>query len=643
MYLIKKYYSEITGLIVFVIYMFTIAPSVLQIDTGELSAVQFTLGIAHPTGYPLFTLVGYIFLQLPLPFTKIFQANLLASIWCAAAIIFFARSSMLILDNIYLSKKLGKTKKNTKVKKQKEKAITPDKQIEVYDSWTKIIAVIAGALVLAFSKTFWFQSTSVEVYSLHLFLLNLIIYFSLKAYYSNENLKYWLLLAGCTALGFSNHMTTLLILPGIAFLFYSKEKFTKRTIQKNGYMAGLFAVVLALFYSYLPIRASQNPLINWGNPVDLERFMRHFTGKQYQVWLFSSFDAAKKQLTYFFDNLPNEFSFIVLMIAFIGLFLTYKRSRKVFFFIIISFVFTVLYSINYDIVDIDSYFLLAYISLALFAVFGLAAVIKFMTDRKIKLVFACLIIALPISFQLYINFNEIDQSGIYTYEDYTKELLGSVEENSVIFSYQWDYFLSASYYFQFVENYRRDVAVIDKELLRRSWYYDQISNAYPGITDKLKPEIGAFLKALKPFERSENFDANLLERLYQQIMTKLVSKNINKRGYYIGPELVENEIRQDQFRLPDGYMIVPHLFLYKVVKGNDYVPAPEPKFKIQFPQKKNRYIKFIERMIVTMLSNRALYEMQYNKIDKARQYVKKIVNEFPSSTILPQLKALLKK
>ncbi|MFA7420189.1 MAG: DUF2723 domain-containing protein, partial [Melioribacteraceae bacterium] len=73
---LKKYYAFISALIVFIVYLFTLAPSVIQIDSGELATVQSTLGIAHPTGYPLFTIIGYLFLKLPLPFTKIYQANL---------------------------------------------------------------------------------------------------------------------------------------------------------------------------------------------------------------------------------------------------------------------------------------------------------------------------------------------------------------------------------------------------------------------------------------------------------------------------------------------------------------------------------------------------------------------------------------
>jgi len=100
MVLIKKYFYVFTGLTVLIIYIITVAPSVVQIDSGELAAVQATLGIAHPTGYPLFTIIGYLFSLIPLPFSKIFQLNLLAAIYCSAGIAIFICTVKLVLDNI---------------------------------------------------------------------------------------------------------------------------------------------------------------------------------------------------------------------------------------------------------------------------------------------------------------------------------------------------------------------------------------------------------------------------------------------------------------------------------------------------------------------------------------------------------------
>ena len=181
MNLLKKYFSAFTSIIVFIIYLFTLAPSVIQIDSGELATVQYTLGIAHPTGYPLFTMLGFLFLQIPLGIRKITQANLLAAIWSAFAIYFFIKVLIVLLINV-------EEKKNNVVSKKKQKTVAAIK----FNEDQKIFSIIAAAFFLAFSKTFWIQSTSVEVYSFQTMLFALILFFSLKAFRSKECSNSWL-------------------------------------------------------------------------------------------------------------------------------------------------------------------------------------------------------------------------------------------------------------------------------------------------------------------------------------------------------------------------------------------------------------------------------------------------------------------
>ncbi len=631
---LKKYYAVLTGLAVFIFYLFTLAPTIIQIDAGELTSVQVLLGIAHPTGYPLFTIVGHLFSLIPLPLSKAFQQNILAAIWCSLGVSVFVYTSKLVLDNLnsfQIVKKIQTKKTKSKQNKSKKEISSQNKELP---ELKKYIASILGGLVLAFDKTFWFQSTSVEVYSLQIFLFTLIILFLIKAYLykGEEKLSFknpWIFLAIALALGFSNHMTTLLILPGIAYLYFDKNKFNSASFKKIGLMLIVFFGLLILFYSYLPIRASQEPLINWGNPTNLEKIYRHISGKQYQVWLFSSTAAAKKQLTYFINNIPSEFS-ISLLIILIGLFVSYARARKFFIFSLITFLTAVLYSINYDIHDIDSYFLLAYIALGFFAVFGIIKILAVLKFKKYTYAVSTIIVALFIFTQIFVNYDEVDQSDVYAFEDYSKAVLNSVDQNSIIFSYLWDYLISPSYYVQFVENYRRDDIVIDKELLRRSWYFNQIETDHPGVLDSLQNDIKLFKEALVPFERGEkDYNSQQLEILYRRIMTGLVSTNIDKRSFYVGQELFENEMQKGQFALPQGYTLVPDLFLFKVVKGNNYVPAPDPKFKIRFPKHEDSYTKFLENFVGTMLARRAVYEIQYDKIDRARLYINKIKSDFP--------------
>jgi Protein O-mannosyl-transferase TMEM260-like len=635
---LKKYYWFIAAIFVFIIYQFTLAPSVVEIDSGELATVQALLGIAHPTGYPLFTIIGYLFSLIPFPFSKIYQLNLLASIWCSLGIGIFVYNCKFILENFADSIKV-KNQQTNKEKTKKDKSNSANKKLNSNQS-TIIVASIFAGLLLAFSITFWDQSTSVEVYSLQIFLINLIILFLLKAYKSTNELKDWLIFSAVLALGFTNHMTTILIIPGTAYLFFEKNKFKKTSFLKVLEMLVVFLIVIIIFYSYLYFRANQNPILDWGNPSNLARLYRHISGKQYQVWMFSSFNAADKQFLYFLNALPKEFN-ISLFIILIGFFITFKYNHKIFFFLIISFFTTVLYAINYNIKDIDSYFLLAYISAAYFSSFGILEIIKFLEFKKSNTAIPIILIAVFISVEFYFNFDAVNRSGDFIFKDYTKDVLSSVAPNSVILTYQWDYLTSESYYFRYVENYRRDVAVIDKELLRRSWYYKQLERNYPSSISGIHNLINSFKTALIPFEDGGSFDSNLLEKLYREIMTNLVSTNIEKRNFYIAPELFENEMQKGEFTLPKGYTLVPDLFLFKVEEGDSYVPAGDPNFTLRLPKEENLYSRFIEKNVATMLARRALYEIGFDKIDRAKVYLEKIKTDFPNFELPAGLEKVL--
>ena len=643
----KKYYAMLTGIIVFIVYLTTLAPSVVEIDAGELATVQVLLGIAHPTGYPLFTLLGHLFSLIPFNFSKIYQLNLLTAIWCSLAVTVFVYTCKFILDNLIVFEfndkvKLQKeSKKGKRNKGEEKKEQFKSKSKKKLEEPVKYIASVSAGLLLGFERTFWNQGNAVEVYSLQAFLFCLIIYSLLKAYITPEGERgltiRWLIFAAILALGFSNHMTTLFVLPTTAYLYFDKFKLKIAGIKRLLIMIFLiFLPIFASIYLYLPIRASQNPVLNWGNPVDFERFYRHVSGWQFQVWFFKSPEVMKKQLGYFFSNLFSEFSIGILLCLY-GIFISYLKARKFFIFNIILLLFSLLYASNYDIVDIDSYFLLSYVALSFFALFGIVHIFSKLHFKKYNQSIATALIALCLLIQLILNYKENDLKDVYAFEDYSKSTLNSTTPNAIILTYLWDYLVSPSYYFQLVEKYRPDVAVVDKELLRRSWYYGQINRQHPGLLDGVNTEVNMFEDALKPFERNEAFDSNLLENLYRRIMTNLISTNANKKDIYISSELVENEMQKGEFVLPEGYVVVPDNLLFKVVKGKEYVPTSDPIFRIRFPRTRTKYIDFMENAVGTMLTRRALYEIQYNRIDRAKIYIKKIKEEFPNYIIPSEL------
>jgi len=148
-------------------------------------------------------------------------------------------------------------------------------------------------------------------------------------------------------------------------------------------------------------------------------------------------------------------------------------------------------------------------------------------------------------------------------------------------------------------------------------------------------EVTNFINAVKPFERDERYNAVLLENSYRDVMQKLISTNIDNKNFYIGPELFENEMQKGEFTLPEGYTLIPSLFLFKIVKGSSYFPAPDPDFILRLPKSRNRYVLMIETFVGSMLTRRALYELQFNKTERARLYIQKIRSDLPDY-IIPQ-------
>lgn len=81
-------YSLLAFTIPFVVYFITLAPSVTFIDSGELATVAAKLGVAHPTGYPLFTIIGNAFTRLPFV-DEVFRLNLMCAVFSSLSIMVF--------------------------------------------------------------------------------------------------------------------------------------------------------------------------------------------------------------------------------------------------------------------------------------------------------------------------------------------------------------------------------------------------------------------------------------------------------------------------------------------------------------------------------------------------------------------------
>lgn len=580
------------GIISFVMYCITLAPSVTFIDSGELAAVASTLGIAHPTGYPLFTLLGWVFSQLPIGGEEIIRLNLMAALFCAIGVALFYLLLQFVLDTI-----AGNLK-------HADKVLVPR---------ARVVAGVGGSLLLAFSETYWSTALSIEVYSLHLLFLPAVTLVFIRACLGERDgepvsIRTWFLFAFLLGLSFTNHMTTILLAPGFLYLYFVSQKFSGASLRRLLIMFIPFILGLSM-YLYLLVRASQSPLLNWGDTETLEKFLWHWTGKQYRVWIFSSTEAAGRQLKYFLETLPAEFAYVGIPLALAGIVSLTRLHRTLGVTILLLFAGCVAYSINYDIHDIDSYFLLAYMCMAIWIGIGLFVAILWIEGRLSGAGYFLAIGCMVASFSM--NYGKVDESDNYLVHDYTMNMFSSLKPDALILSYQWDYWLSASYYYQFVRGVRPDVAVVDKELLRRSWYFKEMENRIPWLIDGSRKEVKEFQVELSKFELGIPYNPAIIQSRFVRMIGSFLENNYGKRPIYVTYE-IEPEFTAGFQRIPEG-------LAFRLEPDTLFHPSEKPVFQYRPLKRSGRLEERIPWLYSQAWKARASYYYRGGRMAEAEE------------------------
>jgi tetratricopeptide (TPR) repeat protein len=216
----------VVGVAFFAIYARGAAPTIFVGDSGDLATAVATMGIPHPSGYPLYVLLGKLW-TLAVPFGSVAFRLGLFSAACAAAAC--ALAYQIVRD-------LGA-------------------------GWA---AALAAALILAFAPSFWAEANIPRVYALSA----LFVLLALRCALQWGRQRYDRLLVAAAflcALGASNH--TLLAVVGLAIAVWAVA--IEPGILRRGRLVLATALAVAaglLPYLYLPIRAAAHPRLNWGNP-----------------------------------------------------------------------------------------------------------------------------------------------------------------------------------------------------------------------------------------------------------------------------------------------------------------------------------------------------------------------------------------
>ena len=615
-------FPVLSFIIPFIVYVITLAPSIYFIDSGELGAAASNLNIAHPTGYPLFTLIGNLFSKLPIA-SKIYNLNLMSAVFGAlGSFMLFKLLSLLVIQF------------RTNLDKKQSQKLTDEILNKI---------CLGCSLIAAFGLTYWNSSNVIEVYSLHIAIFVSTIYFFLKAIFENGgdnivdvNLMTSAFLIG---LGFSNHMSTAYLIPGFAYLYFSVYGGKIDSIKA---LAVLFVPMLIGLsaYIYILIRANSAEF-SWGNPNTIERLWNHVTAKEFSRRMFSSSESVSSQLGKFFALYPKEFGYLPIVMAIPGILMMFKESKKIFVFTALLFLTTVLYSINYNIIDIETYFLLAFVVTTIWICFGMTAIVlRYESLSKVLPTMFMLLFVIPLT----MNFSGASKAKDYAVKDFVENVYSSAPENSIIFTKLWDFVVSPSLYLQSVENLRKDLTIIDKELLNKSWYVEYLMKHKPPIYENSQKEFDDYLTEVKSYElNKEAFDSpvNASQRIQSQKYKNAQKTLLNSIAENNSPQqktFITLEIEQDEAQLfKEKFKKVPYGILTLLTKSDEFIDDGSPEFQYVATDKVDYHHSSIMTAYFNAFITRAQYLLKHSRNDEAQKLVNEALKVDPNSMQAMQL------
>ena len=434
------------------VYLATLAPGLTfkhhGTDSGDLITAARTLGVPHPTGYPTYTLLAWLFSKLPVGIIA-YRVNLLSAICAAGAVGLLCRTTQDLL---------------------------PD------DRYNLPISA-AAALTFAFSLLLWSQAVISEVYALLTFFAALLLWSLVRWREGSGDWALWLA-AFAVGLGLGNHLTLAFAVPASLFLIWGRIRAEwKRFLRPQIILPtlGFFLLGLAV-YAYLPLAASRYPPVNWGNPQTRDRFMGVVTAEQYQGFAFGlEPEHIPGRVTDWAQLIGTQFGWWGMAFALLGGWSWWQRDRRFAIFCLVWLLLAGVYAFFYNTFDSQVYLLPPLLLLAIWWGEGARYLLN-LTQRLRngwQNLALTIIIALPF-LSLALNWQDADLSDDLSVHTYIHQVLEGVEAEGLVIV-RGDGPTFALWYAVYAEEQRPDLAVVSGPLLAYIWYRDLVRHLYPDL------------------------------------------------------------------------------------------------------------------------------------------------------------------
>lgn len=452
----------------FGLYFVTSAPSLTWHnggdDGGDLATAANLLGIAHPTGYPL-----YLLLNQPLILLGIepVRALSLMSAFCGAVACALLAASVAELINVVYPQNSSKIK--------------------------NALIGSASGLLLAVSPLFWSQAVIAEVYSFAAALLALTL-FTLTRWLSGKNSLLWVIVA--TGLMAAHHRTGFLtIFAVVLFVVFGVGgwKKTWQLLRQQSWrkLATTIVLFVACFlpYGYLLIRGGANPAANWFDPSwnNLNGFWAEFSGSSYQNLLLAApFSQSLARIPATLQILLNQFTVVGIILGLVGWWACYSlpNLKPFFWFALVATVLHTLFAAIYAADNSQVYLLPVFLIWSALIGVGLVYIINDVAVEitSLRWIYALLTVFVIgiLLWQLFQNYGNVDASQDKTATIWVSATLAHAPKNAVLVT-QEDKYTFALWYAQYALNQRPDLKLIDVRLLYADWYRQNLHRLYPNV------------------------------------------------------------------------------------------------------------------------------------------------------------------
>ncbi|HEY68865.1 MAG TPA: DUF2723 domain-containing protein, partial [Thermoflexia bacterium] len=310
------------------IYTATLLPDVLPADSGEFQLVAATAGVAHPPGYPLYTMLGWLFAHLPLGPNPAWRVNLFSAVTAAATVALVFHTACRMTGS----------------------------------AW----GGLAAALALGSATTFWATATTASIRPLVAFFTALCLYALIAFHVSRCTFHdhHLIILAAALSLGLTHHPS--LIFPASVFILYLVLVDPALLRQPRRWLKPIVAFALGLLVLvYLPLRGATSASLAPPDLATLPGFLAHvlargFRGDMFALNLFDRLVLLPTLLRF-------QFNPVLLLAAFLGTVLLLWRDRRLALLLVGSFLVHTAVTLTYRAPQTVEYEMPAYVSLALLA------------------------------------------------------------------------------------------------------------------------------------------------------------------------------------------------------------------------------------------------------------------------------------